>query len=98
MAVEVDFGGYEYNRSNAAFRRSATASHWRWTKSCEEFILPRSTYTESHGNHPYHSQSGIIPPATSIWSRLLNVFTAPGEVFEEVKNSQPSTANWLCRP
>lgn len=34
-------------------------------------------------------------PQTSIWSRLLNVFAAPGEVFEEVKNSRPITANWL---
>ena len=38
---------------------------------------------------------GANPPPTSIWSRLVNVFAAPGEVFEEVKNSQPSTANWL---
>ena len=35
------------------------------------------------------------PPQTGIGSRLLNVFAAPGEVFEEVKNSPPSTANWL---
>ena len=34
-------------------------------------------------------------PQTSIWSRLLNVFAAPREVFEEVKNSPPSTSNWL---
>jgi hypothetical protein len=38
---------------------------------------------------------GPIPPQTTIWSRLLNVFTSPGEVFEEVKNSKPSAANWL---
>jgi hypothetical protein len=35
------------------------------------------------------------PPQTSIGSRLLNVFASPGEVFDEVKNSRPSTANWL---
>lgn len=35
------------------------------------------------------------PAQTSIWSRLLNIFAAPGEVFEEVKNGVPSTANWL---
>jgi hypothetical protein len=27
--------------------------------------------------------------------RLLNVFATPGEVFDEVKGSQPSSANWL---
>ena len=26
----------------------------------------------------------------------MNVFAAPGDVFEEVKNSQPSPANWLA--
>jgi hypothetical protein len=35
------------------------------------------------------------PLPTSLWSRLLNVFAAPGEVFEEVKTSKPSTGNWL---
>ena len=38
---------------------------------------------------------GSKPSQTTIWSRLLNVFAAPGDVFEEVKNSPPSTANWL---
>lgn len=36
------------------------------------------------------------PSSTSLWSRLMNVFAAPGEVFEEVKNSAPSTGNWLA--
>ena len=44
---------------------------------------------------PTSPDPGPTPPATSVWSRLLNVFAAPGEVFEEVKNSKPSTANWL---
>ena len=35
------------------------------------------------------------PPSTGLWSRLMNVFAAPGEVFEEVKTSAPSTGNWL---
>ncbi len=35
------------------------------------------------------------PPHTSLAARLLNVFATPGEVFEEVKASGPSTANWL---
>lgn len=34
-------------------------------------------------------------PASSLTSRLLNVFTAPGDVFEEIRTSTPSTANWL---
>ncbi len=39
-----------------------------------------------------------MPPkllATSLPARLLNVFAIPGEVFEEVKASTPSAANWL---
>ncbi|HXI70681.1 MAG TPA: YIP1 family protein [Verrucomicrobiae bacterium] len=44
---------------------------------------------------PPHPAPEATTPATSIGSRLLNVFAAPGEVFEEVKNSKPSTANWL---
>ncbi len=35
------------------------------------------------------------PPKTSLGSRLLNVFAAPGDVFEEVKAANVSTANWL---
>ncbi|MCU0783676.1 MAG: YIP1 family protein [Verrucomicrobia bacterium] len=35
------------------------------------------------------------PPATSLPTRLMNVFAAPGEVFEEVKAAPVSTANWL---
>jgi len=34
-------------------------------------------------------------PATSPASRLLNVFAAPGEVFDEIKAAPPSAANWL---
>lgn len=36
------------------------------------------------------------PPATSVWLRLLNVFAAPGEVFAEIKDAAPATANWLA--
>jgi len=35
------------------------------------------------------------PPTTSLAGRLLNVFAAPGEVFDEIKVSPRSTANWL---
>jgi len=34
-------------------------------------------------------------PASSLAGRLLNVFAAPGDVFDEIKTSTPSTANWL---
>ena len=37
----------------------------------------------------------IQRPASSLASRLLNVFAAPGDVFEEIRTSAPSTANWL---
>jgi hypothetical protein len=45
---------------------------------------------------PANPDSESQPVQTSLWSRLLNVFAAPGDVFEEVKNSKPSTANWLA--
>ena len=46
---------------------------------------------------PTSEPPGVPPtPATSLAGRLMNVFAAPGDVFEEVKNSQPSPANWLA--
>jgi hypothetical protein len=45
---------------------------------------------------PANPDSASQPMPTTLWSRLFNVFAAPGEVFEEVKNSKPSTANWLA--
>jgi len=35
------------------------------------------------------------PPSMSLPARLLNVFAIPGDVFEEVRKSRLSTANWL---
>ena len=34
-------------------------------------------------------------PETSLWTRLFNVFAAPGDVFAEVKAAPPRAANWL---
>ena len=34
-------------------------------------------------------------PTTPLVGRLLNVFAAPGEVFDEIKAAPPSVANWL---
>ena len=34
-------------------------------------------------------------PAMSLPARLMNVIAAPGDVFDNVKASPPSTANWL---
>jgi hypothetical protein len=34
-------------------------------------------------------------PAMSLGGRLLNVFATPGDVFQEVKTANVSTANWL---
>jgi hypothetical protein len=44
---------------------------------------------------PTIPEPGSTLPPTSLGSRLLNVFAAPGEVFAEVKNSPPRTSNWL---
>jgi hypothetical protein len=35
------------------------------------------------------------PPAMSLPARLMNVFAIPGDVFDEVKKTPGSTANWL---
>jgi len=45
---------------------------------------------------PANPDSESKPVQTALWSRLLNVFAAPGEVFEEVKNSKHSVSNWLA--
>jgi len=34
-------------------------------------------------------------PAMSLGARLFNVFATPGEVFEQIKNSRVSAANWV---
>jgi hypothetical protein len=34
-------------------------------------------------------------PATSLAARMMNVFAAPSEVFEEIKTTRPTTGNWL---
>jgi len=34
-------------------------------------------------------------PVMSLGGRLLNVFATPGDVFDDVKATPPSTANWL---
>lgn len=35
------------------------------------------------------------PPRTSLAAKLLNVFAAPGDVFQEVKTTAGSAANWV---
>jgi hypothetical protein len=35
-------------------------------------------------------------PTTSLVARMCNVFATPSEVFDEVKQSKPSTGNWLA--
>ncbi len=35
------------------------------------------------------------PPTTSLSTRLTNVFVSPSEVFDEVKASPPTPANWI---
>jgi hypothetical protein len=45
---------------------------------------------------PANTDSQLKRPQTTLWSRLLDAFVSPGEVFEEVKNSKPGTSNWLA--
>ncbi len=39
----------------------------------------------------------VAPPAAtmSLAGRLTNVLAAPGDIFDEVKNSRPAPANWI---
>ncbi|HEY3913361.1 MAG TPA: YIP1 family protein [Verrucomicrobiae bacterium] len=36
-----------------------------------------------------------VPEPSSLTDRLVNVITAPGEAFEEIKNTPVSVSNWL---
>ena len=47
-------------------------------------------------NEPIVSSPEQPGPASSLFNRLTNLFAAPGEVYDEVKTSPPSTANWLA--
>lgn len=46
-------------------------------------------------NPSQEPSAGVPKPAMSLTARLFNVFTEPGEVFEDVKASKPAVANWL---
>ena len=47
-------------------------------------------------NEPITSRDVQPPLTSSLFNRLTNIFAAPGEVYDEVKASPPSTANWLA--
>ena len=44
---------------------------------------------------PISEPQAPAPAPMSLIARLLNVFATPGEVFETIKLSRPSAANWL---
>ena len=46
-------------------------------------------------NVPSSIPAGEPPPSSSLAGRLLNVFAAPGDVFDELKTADSSVANWL---
>jgi hypothetical protein len=39
--------------------------------------------------------AAIPPSSSSLASRLMNIFVAPGEVFDEVKAGPPKAVNWV---
>jgi len=53
-------------------------------------------YIHTSMNEPIDSLPDPPRPASSLFSRMTNIFAAPGEVYDEVKASPPSTANWLA--
>jgi len=44
---------------------------------------------------PPLSMEELQRPPSSLISRLVNIYAAPGDVFDEIRTSKPSTANWL---
>jgi hypothetical protein len=44
---------------------------------------------------PMPQPAAAPTPTTSLTGRLLNVFAAPGDVFDEIKATPPSVVNWL---
>lgn len=44
---------------------------------------------------PVLSGEDEAAPTTSVFAKMFNVFTEPGEVFEEVRGSRPNYLNWL---
>jgi hypothetical protein len=36
------------------------------------------------------------PPTSSLAGRLMNVFATPGDVFDEVRDTMPTTSNWVA--
>ncbi|MGA3162814.1 MAG: YIP1 family protein [Verrucomicrobiota bacterium] len=50
---------------------------------------------ESTPSIPELQPVGSHPSATSLAGRLLNVFAAPGDVFDEIKTAPPCVGNWL---
>jgi hypothetical protein len=41
------------------------------------------------------TDEAAAPVETGLWTRLTNVYAAPGEVFDEIKGRPPRTSNWL---
>ncbi|MGA2802510.1 MAG: YIP1 family protein [Verrucomicrobiota bacterium] len=50
---------------------------------------------ESTPSIPEPQPVGSCPPATSLAGRLLNIFAAPGDVFDEIKTTPPCVGSWL---
>ena len=50
---------------------------------------------ESTPSIPELQPAGSCLPATSLAGRLLNIFAAPGDVFDEIKTAPPRVSNWL---
>ncbi len=46
-------------------------------------------------SQPPSSTEASAPVTTSLMARLTNIFVSPGDVFDEVKVSEPNTMNWL---
>jgi hypothetical protein len=52
------------------------------------------SFTMNSTAHPSQESEAADEPA-SLWARLFNVFAAPGELFESLRESQPAHVNWL---
>jgi len=56
---------------------------------------PASANTHMENVPPSISAEKLQRPSSSLAGRLLNVFAAPGDVFDGLKTANSSVANWL---
>jgi hypothetical protein len=76
-----------------ANRKPRLRTNWGRVTRKTGKAVNRATIMEQ--TEPPNSSPGAGTSQSSLGARLVNVFVAPGEVFDEVKSSPPNNANWI---